>query len=91
MTRLGVADDVAWTEGEDRVALLKLAGVDPRPVVLAGTAAQIWLLLPEAADEEELVARLAELYDVAPGDIRGEVRGFVADLVGRGYLTAGRA
>jgi PqqD family protein of HPr-rel-A system len=70
--------------------------VDPRTRevhLLNETGARIWELLEEESTVDELVELLADEYeDAAPDALRAEVEGFIADLGGKGLVTArGRA
>jgi PqqD family protein of HPr-rel-A system len=66
--------------------------VDPRQRsvhLLNETAARIWELLEAAHSVDDLVEALADEYEGAsPEELRREVEAFVADLSGKGLLTA---
>jgi PqqD family protein of HPr-rel-A system len=66
--------------------------IDPRTRevhLLNETAARIWDLLETPCSVDELCAALAEEYEGAsPEALRLEVEGFLADLGGRGLLSA---
>ncbi len=47
---------------------------------------EIWRLLPEAEDEEDLVARLLEIYDVEEEELRKDVTDFLNTLRKLGIL-----
>lgn len=80
------SDDIAWVGDDERVAALRLSGVDPRPRLLTDSAATIWNLVGETQDLPGLVAAVAHTYDVEPGAIGDDVRDFVAELVAEGLL-----
>lgn len=45
------------------------------------TATDILNALEDPCDLETLLARLCEIYDASPDDIRGDVEEFLADLI----------
>lgn len=47
---------------------------------------EIWRLLPEVKDEEELVRRLLELYEVEESELRKDVADFLDSLRKLGIL-----
>lgn len=47
---------------------------------------EIWRLLPEAEDEEDLIARLLEIYDVEEEELRKDVTDFLNTLRKLGIL-----
>ena len=81
-TRWSRSPDVAHTDSGDRVVVLDLAALDPRPQILEGVAAVIWRLLDGPRTEPELVAELVEAYaDADPDLIARDVRAFLEQLV----------
>jgi len=50
---------------------------------------EIWRLCDGERDFDQLVAALAADYDVERSELEEDVRGFVADLQQRGWLTHG--
>ena len=55
---------VAYVDREGRSALLDLDHLDRPPVVLEGSAAEIWQRIDGIRDEQELVAELVELPEL---------------------------
>lgn len=49
-------------------------------MTLNEVGAEIWRLLPEVHDEEELVCRLLEEYDVGENELRKDVDDFLKKL-----------
>lgn len=47
---------------------------------------QIWKMLPEAENEEEIVERLLKDYDAEPAQVREDVSEFLERLRGLGIL-----
>ena len=47
---------------------------------------EIWKLLPQVADEEELIQRLLEEYEVEEDELRKDVREFLDSLKKLGIL-----
>ena len=72
--------DIALVSDMDRVAVLHLSRLDEPPVVLTGTAAAIWDAVDGSRDDEGVVARVAERYDVPVGEIRHSVLTFLRHL-----------
>lgn len=85
-----VPADVGWTVEEDQTGadVVYLAPLPHGPIsVLRGTAALIWLATVEG-DPDDLAERVAAEAEVPVEDVRGEVEGFVSQLLARGLLTA---
>ena len=55
-------------------------------LTLNEVGAEIWRLLPEVADEEELIARLLDLYEVEEEELRKDVDDFLESLRKLGIL-----
>jgi hypothetical protein len=51
---------------------------------LSGTASTVWLLLEEPRTAAELAGMAAEIYDVSPPAILGDIQGLLAALEERG-------
>ena len=49
-------------------------------IILNEVGGEVWKLLPEVADEEELISRLLEEYDVQEEVLRQDVDSFLAEL-----------
>lgn len=80
------ADDVFAASLDDTTLLLNAAtgryhGLNP-------VAARIWELLAEPTNQDELVARLVEEFEITPEACRDEVAAFLAGLRDRGLLIA---
>jgi PqqD family protein of HPr-rel-A system len=56
-----------------------------------GTAARIWELLEAPRSIDELCGALGDEFEAEPAALRREVEAFVADLGGRGLITAAPA
>jgi hypothetical protein len=82
-----VGPEVAWTDGDGRVAVLDLDRLDQPPVVLTDSSAVIWLCIDGAAADEELVTRVAAEYEVNPDAIREQVLAFLGDLAQRHLIV----
>ncbi len=83
MTRWRRAD-VLWRRVIDGAVLMQLSG---ESVTLSSSGATLWELLDTPLEETTLVARAAGIYDVAPASIAPDVRAFLDDLAGQGYLV----
>lgn len=49
-------------------------------ITLNEVGGEIWKLLPEVRDEEELISRLLEEYDVEEAVLRKDVEAFLGEL-----------
>ena len=49
-------------------------------IILNEVGGEVWKLLPEVADEEELISRLLEEYDVEEAVLRKDVEAFLGEL-----------
>lgn len=56
--------------------------------LLNETAARIWELLEAPRSVDELCEALEEEFEAEPAALRAEVEAFVADMGGKGLLTA---
>ena len=72
---------------EGRVVVQDLDRLGDPPLVLAGTAAEIWELL-DGRSADAVVAALAGVHDVAPEAIRPDVEEFLEDLRARDIVRA---
>jgi hypothetical protein len=81
--------DVAWVDSGDRVVLVRLADPGLEPVVLEGTAAELWLALAEHPTLEGLVGDVAARYEAPAEALAADVAAFVEDLRARGLLASG--
>lgn len=71
-----------------RVVVLDLDHLDLPPYVFEGSAAQVWACLDGDRTEEEIVADLAEAYEVPAEVVAGDVRQFVDRLRVLGLIVA---
>ncbi len=55
-------------------------------LTLNEVGAEIWNMLPQVKNEEEIVARLLEEYEVPEDVLRGDVRDFLKSLRDMGIL-----
>ena len=55
-------------------------------LTLNEVGAEIWHLLPEVEDEEELISRLLEIYEVEEEELRNDVGDFLNALRKLGIL-----
>lgn len=83
---LARGDEVAWTERGDEVYALALDESEPRPRLLAGTAAVIWDWLGEPITLTQLQARALEDVGRAGPAIAAEVAAFVESLGAAGLV-----
>jgi coenzyme PQQ synthesis protein D (PqqD) len=84
------SDEAAYVDSPDRTAVLDLDQPDRSAYVFEGTAARIWGLVDGVRTEAEIMAALAELYDVPVETLGGDVRAFLVQLDGLGLVVAVR-
>jgi hypothetical protein len=82
------APSTAYVESEGRVVVLDLDRLDLPPYVFEGSASQIWACVDGDRTEAELVADLAEAFEVPAEVVAPDVRRFVDRLVDLGLLVA---
>lgn len=80
------APGVRWQDLDDRVVAFNPA--TGRAAALNETATQIWKLADGTRDEREIVADLAQLYEVEPATIDAEVLAAIGQLRAEGLLPA---
>ena len=73
-------------EDLDQDVCLYRADID-EVLVLNATAGDVWRLADGEFELDQVVTRLAEVYQLPTDDIREQVRSVVADLLDRGYLV----
>jgi hypothetical protein len=71
-----------------RVVVLDLDHLDLPPYVFEGSAAQVWACLDGDRTESEIVADLAEAYEVPAEVVAGDLRQFVDRLRALGLIVA---
>lgn len=82
------ATSAAYVESDQRVVVLDLDHLDRQPYVFEGTASQVWTCVDGDRSETEIVADLAEAYDVPPGVVLADVRQFIDTLADLGLIVA---
>jgi hypothetical protein len=81
-------DDVAWTDGVDRVVVLDLRRpTEPGPMAFEGSAAAIWTAIDGTRDTDQVITAVAEVYEIDPTVVAAEVRTFISDLVARDLIA----
>jgi hypothetical protein len=82
------APSTAYVESEGRVVVLDLDHLDLPPYVFEGSASQIWACVDGDRTEAELVADLAEAFEVPAEVVAPDVRRFIDRLRDLGLLVA---
>ena len=82
------ADTTAYVDSAERVVVVDLDHPELPPYVFEGTAAQIWAALDGDRSEAEVVADLAEVYEVPADGVAGDVRRFIDRLGDLGLVVA---
>ncbi|WP_172657698.1 PqqD family protein [Demequina rhizosphaerae] len=82
------APGLAEVTAEDHATVLNLPLIEEQqvPYVFEGTAFDIWVRIDGTGTEAQIVAELAEAYEIAPEVIAPEVRAFVAQLAELGLV-----
>jgi hypothetical protein len=84
------ATGAAYVESAERVVVLDLDHPELPPYVFEGSGAQIWACVDGDRTEAEIVADLAEGFDVPVEVVAPDVRAFLDQLVDLGLVVAGR-
>ena len=82
------ASSAAYVESAERVVVLDLDHPDLPPFVFEGSGAQIWACVDGARTEDEIVADLAEAFEVPVEVVAPDVRRFVDRLRELGLVLA---
>ena len=82
-----VGDEVAWTDGPDRVAVLDLDRPALLPQLLTDSGAVIWRAVDGERDEDSIIAMVAAEYDVPHTEIGEQVLAFLAELAERHLIV----
>jgi hypothetical protein len=82
------APTAAYVENDDRVVVLDLDHLDLPPYVFEGPASQIWACVDGDRTESEMVADLAEAFEVPAEVVASDVRQFVDRLRQLGLVVA---
>lgn len=80
------ATDLALIESPGRVVVLDLTRLDRPPVVLEGTAAEIWHAVDGVRDDEAICTDLAASYEMLPEQIRADVLACLTQLTDLGLV-----
>lgn len=97
MTRWRICDHTAFViSSPERVVVYNLDDPRTQPLALLGTGASIWQCLvgPDDdhlrpwCDEPDVLSDLAEAYQTEPGQIGGDVRSLLAQLLEGGYVES---
>jgi len=75
-------------ESGERVVVVDLDHLDLPPYVFEGSGAQVWLCVDGDRTEAEIVADLAEAFDIAVEVVAPDVRGFLSRLAELGLVVA---
>ena len=82
--------EVAWVDSGERIAVVRLHQLTESPVILIGSAAEIWRVLASADSETEIVAALAEVYRVETATIADSIAAWIVDAERTGLITSRR-
>lgn len=80
-------DELGVVRREGRVVIQDLERLDEPPVVLTGSAEEIWSLL-DGRSVGEIVDALVAVHEVDAAQIRADVVAFLRDLQGRDIVRA---
>jgi coenzyme PQQ synthesis protein D (PqqD) len=82
------ATSTAYVGSPERVVVVDLDHLDLPPYVFEGSAARIWACLDGVCTEAEVVADVADAYDVPTDVVTDDVRRFVDRLRDLGLILA---
>jgi hypothetical protein len=82
------APSTAYVEADAHVVVLDLDHLDRAPYVFEGTAAEVWACVDGDRTESEIVADLAEAFEVPVEVVAVDVRQFVDRLADLGLIVA---
>jgi hypothetical protein len=82
------ATSTAYVESPERAVVLDLDHLDLPPYVFEGSAAQIWACVDGDRSEAEIVADLAEAFEVPAEVVAPDVRDFIGRLRDLGLVVA---
>jgi len=82
------APGTAYVDTSDRAVILDLDHLERMPYVFTGSAAQIWACVDGDRTEDEIVADLAEAFEVPQDVVAQDVSGFLAELRSLGLVVA---
>jgi len=85
----GHATSAAYVESPERVVVLDLAHPDLPPYVFEGSGAQIWACVDGDRTEDEIVADLAEAFEIPVEVVGPDVRRFLDRLRELGLVVDG--
>ena len=83
------APSAAYVDNEQRAVVLDLDHLELPPFVFEGPAAQIWACVDGDRTEAEIVADLAEAFEVPEEVVARDVRDFIDRLRDLGLVVAG--
>jgi hypothetical protein len=75
-----VHQHVAVVDTGDRVTVLRIDAKPPIPLTLNGSAHRVWAAIDGARDDEAVIGRVAEEFDVEVDVVRAQVQTFLAEL-----------
>lgn len=94
MTRYRIADDVAWvslegldTDGVPSAYVTRLP--QGPPTTLEGPACVVWLALVDGGSHDEITTAAAQMWDIDPAAISGDVHDLIGQLVDVGLVSTG--
>ena len=82
-----IKPEVAWTDQDDRIAVLDLDRLSEPPVIFTDSGGDIWRAIDGERNEDSIVSFVAQQYDVTPTEIRQQVLVFLADLAERHLIV----
>lgn len=77
---------IAYVDREGRSALINLSRTSEMPLVLEGSAAEVWQRIDGVRPVDDVIAELMTIYDEPESTIRPAVESFVADLARRDLI-----
>jgi hypothetical protein len=82
------APGTSYVDSPERVVIVDLDHLERMPYVFAGPAAEIWACLDGESTESQMVAELAEAFEVSEDVVAGDVHQFLDRLRDLGLVVA---
>jgi hypothetical protein len=78
--------NILWKKVDDEIVM-----VDPKKddySYLNSTATDVWVLIDKGSTSDEIIAKLAQDYEMDPKIVKTDVTKLLKELVKEGYITA---
>lgn len=79
--------EIAWVDTAERITALRLADLTAVPMILRGSAADIWRALGSVHTVAALVEAVADVYGLDDEHVAGDIAAWLVDAVEVGLIT----